>query len=250
MGRGRRRTWRKLHLGVDEKTKDIVAVDLTTSAVHDSPHMPDVLDLVHDPVHQVSGDRAYDTGTCYQAILARGAVPTIPPRRNARLSTAKDPPPFRVERDAVIRRIKEDGPYPWRTSSGATRQSLAENAVSRFKALVGVKLTARIFENQQVEARVKCRRLLTLRHRPIPLTGGPVRDRPAGELQTSVRTNNSESYGTRDRRTCHVARRSVASGHRLVAQPATVGPAVLRVRLRTAIRMARSKQGVAPRLTQ
>jgi hypothetical protein len=157
MGRGRRRTWRKLHLGVDEKTKDIVAVDLTTSGIHDSPHMPDVLDLVDDDVRQVSGDRAYDTGACYQAILARGAVPTIPPRRNARLSTAKDPPAYRAERDTVIRRIKEEGRYPWRTSSGATRQSLAENAVSRFKALVGVMLTAREFENQQVEALVKCR---------------------------------------------------------------------------------------------
>ncbi len=32
-------------------------------------------------------------------------------------------------------------------------------AVFRFKALVGVKLTARKFENQQVEALVKCRAL-------------------------------------------------------------------------------------------
>ncbi len=38
----------------------------------------------------------------------------------------------------------------------ATRQSLAENAVSRFKALLGGILTARTFENQQIEALVKC----------------------------------------------------------------------------------------------
>lgn len=43
MGRSRRRTWRKLHLGVDETTKENVAVDLTTSAAHDSPHLPTVL---------------------------------------------------------------------------------------------------------------------------------------------------------------------------------------------------------------
>jgi len=156
-GRGRRRTWRKLHLGVDEKTKDIVAVDLTMSGVHDSSHLPALLDQVAGPISQVSGDRAYDSGTCYEAILARGAVPTIPPRRNARPNRVKDPPPHRVERDAVLHRIKEEGRYVWRTASGATRQSLAENAVFRFKALVGVKLTARKFENQQVEALVKCR---------------------------------------------------------------------------------------------
>ena len=102
-----------------------------------------MLDRVEGDVGQVSGDRAYDSGTCYAAILARGAVPTIPPRRNARLSRAKDPPPFRLERDAVVRRIRRDGRYPWRTSSGATRQSLAENAVSRIKVLVGVKLASR-----------------------------------------------------------------------------------------------------------
>ena len=44
----------------------------------------------------------------------------------------------------------------WRPSSGATRQSLTENAISRFKALLGVKLTARGFASQQVEALVKC----------------------------------------------------------------------------------------------
>ena len=38
-----------------------------------------------------------------------------------------------------------------------THQSLAENAVFRFKALVGVKLSARTFVNQQAEALVKCR---------------------------------------------------------------------------------------------
>ncbi|NIV46290.1 MAG: IS5 family transposase, partial [Gammaproteobacteria bacterium] len=111
-GKGKRRTWRKLHLCVDETTKDIVAVDLTASGVHDSPHLPAVLDRVEGDVGQVSGDRAYDSGTCYEAILARGAVPTIQPRRNARFSRAKDPPRYRVERDAVLRRIRDEGRYP------------------------------------------------------------------------------------------------------------------------------------------
>ena len=154
-GRGRRRTWRKLHLGVDVATKEIVAVDVTESGVHDSPHLPSVLAQVADAIDQISGDRAYDSGTCYAAILARDATPTIPPRRNARPSRAKDPPPHRLARDALLRRIEEEGRFEWRSSSGATRQSLAENAVSRFKALMGVKLALRDFERQQVEALVK-----------------------------------------------------------------------------------------------
>ena len=117
MDRGRRRIWRKLHLGMDETSKDIVAIDLTTSAVHDSPHVPEVLQLVGEDVRQVSGNRAYDTGGCYQAILAHGAIPTIAPRRNAPLSTTKDPPPYRAERDAVIQRIKDGGRYSWRRAA-------------------------------------------------------------------------------------------------------------------------------------
>ena len=81
---------------VDETSKDIVAVDLTTSSVHDSAQLPKMLDLIADEVGQVSADRAYDSATCYEAILARGAVPAIPPRRNAKFSNAKDPPAFRA----------------------------------------------------------------------------------------------------------------------------------------------------------
>jgi hypothetical protein len=60
--------------------------------------MPQVLGLVRGEVGQESGDRAFDIGSRYQAILARGAGAEIPPRRNSRLSTAEDPPAFRVER--------------------------------------------------------------------------------------------------------------------------------------------------------
>jgi len=69
-----------------------------------------------------------------------------------------------------VRRIKDEGRYPWRTGSAATRQSLAENAVSRFKALVGVKLAARGFENQKVQALVKCRVLKRMASLGLPIS--------------------------------------------------------------------------------
>lgn len=54
MGHGRRRTWRNLHLGVDEEAKEIVAVDLTPSNIQDSSHLPIMLDQVMDNIGQVS----------------------------------------------------------------------------------------------------------------------------------------------------------------------------------------------------
>lgn len=68
MGRGRRRTCRKLHIGMDEETKEIIAVDLTASNIHDSSHLLVMLDQVMGEVGQVSGDRVYNTGRCYEAI--------------------------------------------------------------------------------------------------------------------------------------------------------------------------------------
>ena len=97
-------------------------------------------------------------------------VPTIPLRRNVRLSTAKDPPPHRVVRDMAPRQIKEEGRYVWRCSSGATRQSLAENAVSRFKALFGVKLATRELENQHVDVLVKWRVLNRMTSLGLPIS--------------------------------------------------------------------------------
>ena len=154
--RHRRRTWRKLHVGVDATSKEIVAMDITTSRVHDSRQLPTLLSQVGDEIAQVSGDRGYDTGRCYESVLKRGAVATIVPRRNARVSPEADPPPSRAARDSNLRAIQSQGRYDWRRSSGYTRQSLAENAMSRFKTVFGGHLSARTFLNQQVEAAIKC----------------------------------------------------------------------------------------------
>jgi hypothetical protein len=76
----RRRSWRKLHVGVDEHTKEIVAVEMTASHVHDSQVLPRLLTQVSGTVYQVSGDGAYDTKACYESIGQRGAKAAIPPR--------------------------------------------------------------------------------------------------------------------------------------------------------------------------
>ncbi len=107
-------------------------------------------------IGQVSADRAYDTGSCYEAVLQHDAIVTILPRRNARCSRDSHPPPWRAMRDTHLRRIRTQGRYVWRKSSGCTRQSVAENAVSRYKAILGVSLSARTVKNQKVEAAIKC----------------------------------------------------------------------------------------------
>ncbi len=146
-----RRIWHKLHLGVDEHTKEIVAVEITASHVHDSRMLPRLLTQISGKVCQVSGDGAYDTKACYESIGQRGAKATIPPRRNAKRMRCSTPPKQLAIRDANLRQIQQQGRYVWRVASGCTRQSLAENAVFRFKRTFGSRFRARRFDNQALK---------------------------------------------------------------------------------------------------
>ncbi len=152
----RRRTWRKLHLGIDETTKAIVAVELTGSRIHDSQPLPALLEQIADPIEQVSGDGAYDTRACYEAVLERGATPVFVPRRTARPGIAKDPTGWRAARNRMLRQIEARGRSAWQVLSGYTRQSIAENTMFRFKQVFGGRLWARRYATQPTEALVKC----------------------------------------------------------------------------------------------
>jgi len=55
-----RRRWRKLHLGVDAQSHEIVAVELTTDDVGDVSTVPDLLDQIDGPLASMTGDGAYD----------------------------------------------------------------------------------------------------------------------------------------------------------------------------------------------
>ena len=166
----RRRTWRKLHLGIDEATKEIGAVELTGSHVHDSQQLPSLLDQICDPIAQVSGDGAYDTRACYEAVLQRRATPTFVPRRTARLGTGKDPTGWRAARHGILQQIAVHGRSAWRPLSGYTRQSIAENTMFRFKRLFGGRLWAWRYATQRTEALVKCTILNRLTQLGMPAT--------------------------------------------------------------------------------
>jgi hypothetical protein len=62
-GKSKRRTWRKLHLGVDEQTGEIVAAVLSSNDVSDGEALPELLEQVGEALAQVSGDGGYDPVT-------------------------------------------------------------------------------------------------------------------------------------------------------------------------------------------
>ena len=56
----KRHSWRKLHLGLDLVSGEIVCSELTTDEVGDPTALPDLLDQVDSPVDLFLADGAYD----------------------------------------------------------------------------------------------------------------------------------------------------------------------------------------------
>jgi IS5 family transposase len=81
----KRRTWRKLHLGVDAATGEILAAVASEAGVSDDHALPDIVAQVKGEIDQVSADGAYDKRLCYEALEERGAKAVIPPRRDAKI---------------------------------------------------------------------------------------------------------------------------------------------------------------------
>ncbi len=125
-GGPKRRVWRKIHLGIDEETLDIRAVEITGSHIGDAPVLPDLLSQIpaDEQIASVTADGAYDTRKCHDAIADRGAHAVIPPRRNAKPWNADTT--GAVARTEALRASKYLGSALWRRWGGYHRRSRVE----------------------------------------------------------------------------------------------------------------------------
>lgn len=120
------RVWRKIHLGIDQQTLEVRAVEITGRHIGDAPVLPDLLNqiLADEAIGSVTADGAYDTRRCYDAIADRGANAVIPPR--------KDTMPWKavsagvVARNEALRASKCLGRAIWRNWTGYNRRSHVE----------------------------------------------------------------------------------------------------------------------------
>jgi hypothetical protein len=155
-GYTKRRTWRKLHIGADEATSEIVAAVVTTNDWADSEVLADLLQQVTDEVKQVSGDGGYDKRSCYAAIEKRKAKAAIPPQRNAKIWQHGNRKQEPLSRDENLRRIRQVGRREWKKEVGYHRRSLAETQIFRLKMIFGERVSARQFDGQATQVLVRC----------------------------------------------------------------------------------------------
>jgi hypothetical protein len=154
-GWSKRRTWRKLHLAVDEATGEIVAAVASGAGVADDDALPDLLEQVEGEIKQVSADGAYDKRRCYDALAERGAKAVIPPRRDAKIWQHGNGAGAPWQRDENLRAIRQKGRHRWKQESGYHRRSLAETTFFRIKTLFGPTLSSRQFPQQATELFIK-----------------------------------------------------------------------------------------------
>lgn len=141
-GSKRRRAWRKLHIGVDADTGQIVAATLTAHDVDDASQVGPLLDQVASSITSFTGDRAYDRDDVYDAVLERhsDAAVIVPPRSNAVPGAADTNP---TPRDRHLQQIAARGRLGWQKSSGYDYRALVEADIGRFKRVIGDALRSR-----------------------------------------------------------------------------------------------------------
>src|SRR5829696_2915416 len=146
-----RRSWRKLHLGRDADTGQIVAATLTTHDVDDGSQVGPLLDQVDGPIASFTGDGAYDQDSVYASVAERYPEATIivPPRATAVPSRTAETAP--TQRDHHLQLIIERGRRASQRASGYTKRARAEATIGRYKRVIGDELRSHTEERQATE---------------------------------------------------------------------------------------------------
>jgi len=149
-----RRSWRKLHLGVDAGTGRIVAAALTAKEVDDGAEVGPLLDQVGARVASFTADGAYDQEGVSTVVVQRHpeAEVIVPPRSTAVPSETSETAP--TQRDRHLQSIAEQGRAAWQKASGYTKRARVEAAISRFKQIIGDGLRSRTDERRATEVDV------------------------------------------------------------------------------------------------
>jgi len=158
-GYSKRRTWRKLHLGVDEETGFIYAQVLTENDIDDASQLQPMLEQVEEDVVMVGADGAYDKKKCWDYLKGEFIEGIIPPREDAVYWTDKEGRLLDIGRNHVLKKIDKMGMKKWKEKSGYHRRSLSETAMFRFKAIFGAELFSRELSRQKTEAKIKIKSL-------------------------------------------------------------------------------------------
>ena len=167
-GTSKRRTWRKLHIGIDLETQEIVSVALTGNDEDDASVAQKMLKDKQEKVKSFHGDGAYDSFGLRE--LLEDIIQVIPPPTNAVIHQAIKSKEHLQQRNEAVAFIESHDRKRWKEKENYHRRSLNEVAMFRFKTSFGGELQARTFENQKTEVNIKCKILNVYRDVGMPVS--------------------------------------------------------------------------------
>ena len=149
-----RRSWRKLHIGLDADSGQIVVASLTSKEVDDGAQAGPLLDQVTGAVSSFTGDGGYDQDRVYAGVAAchPEAAVIVPPRATAMPSNTAETAP--TQRDRHLQHIAEHGRMAWQRASGYTTRARAEAVIGRLKQVIGDALRSRTDDRRATEVDV------------------------------------------------------------------------------------------------
>src|SRR5579863_324852 len=157
-GYSKRRTWRKVHVGMCLDSGQVVVSAMTSNNVSDDEAMVHMMGALENvPLGDILGDGAYDTIDCREAVYDLGGKPVIQPDKNAKEQKRGRIPALK-ERDEAIRRIRERGEdcrSLWKKEVGYHQRSRVETLMFRYKTILGGRLTTRREWTQATEVSIK-----------------------------------------------------------------------------------------------
>jgi hypothetical protein len=169
-GKSKRRTWRKLHLGVDPDSGEIQTAALTENSISDDEMAETLFQQIKQPIRAFASDGSYDKRKVYASLHAHSpnARVLIPPRKNARIWQHGNTHAERLKRDENLRYIRKHGRPAWKRESGYHVRSLAETAMFRMKTIFGDDLSARLLETQTTQSLIRCAALNKMTQAGMP----------------------------------------------------------------------------------
>lgn len=168
-GVSKRRTWRKLHLAIDESTHEILMSVISTNDFNDSEVFEDLIEPIEEDIEQISADGAYDTFDIHNYLKEKKIHAVIPPQKNAKIKhpEMEESP---LLRDQHIQEIEQTSRKEWKIKHNYHRRSLSETAMFRIKQIFGNQLKNRKFEHQATEAFIRCATLNKMTQLGMPLS--------------------------------------------------------------------------------
>ncbi len=163
-----RKGYLKIHVAVNIKTKEILALEVTDEKVHDGKMLTKLVNQVLDgsatitttsntesnrkviKIKSALADGAYDSNANFQYLQEKGITPGIKVRKNS-IVTARN---NRLRNSEVMLQSKEDL-LKWKTKRKYGHRWISETAFSTLKRTFGEYVSATKFNNMVKEMMIK-----------------------------------------------------------------------------------------------